>query len=54
MNSHHFRTKVSLARDIIYRQGYRVYCDAVNNLLKSESLVPTTVCLQISLSLSYI
>ena len=46
VNSHHFRTKVSIARDIIYRQGRRVNHDAVNDLLKGESLVPTTVCLQ--------
>lgn len=44
VNSQHFRTKVSLARDIIYRQGYRVNADVVNILLKEESLVPTTVC----------
>lgn len=43
-NNHHFRTKVSLAREIIYKHGLRVNADAVNNLLKEESLVPTTVC----------
>lgn len=46
INSHHFRTKVSLAREIIYEHGLRVNADAVNNLLKNESLVPTTVCPQ--------
>ena len=45
VNNHHFRTKVSLARDIIYRQGYRVNTEAVDSLLKEQSLVPTTVCL---------
>lgn len=45
VNDYHFRTKVSMARNIIYRQGLRVSCNAVNSLLKEESLVPTTVCL---------
>jgi hypothetical protein len=44
VNNHHFRTKVSLAREIIYKHGLHVNTDAVNNLLKGESLVPTTVC----------
>ena len=43
VNDHHFQTKVAIARDIIYKQGYRVNADVVNNLLKGESLVPTTV-----------
>lgn len=44
INNHHFRTKISLAREIIYKHGLCVDADAVNNLLKEESLVPTTVC----------
>ena len=44
VNDYHFRTKVSIARDIIYRQGRSVGTDAVEDLLKEKSLVPTTVC----------
>ena len=44
VNSHHLRTKVAIARGIIYGNGTRVYTNAVNSILKSESLVPTTVC----------
>ena len=54
VNSHHFRTKVSLAREIIYEHGLRVNADAVNDLLKGQSLVPTTVCLQSHLSILYL
>jgi len=54
VNNHHLRTKVAIARDIIYNQGYRVNADAVNNLLKEESLVPTTVCLQNPFSQLYL
>jgi hypothetical protein len=54
VNNHHFRTKVSLAREIIYKHGLRVNTDAVNNLLKKESLVPTTVCSQTCFSRFYL
>ena len=43
VNSHHLRTKVSIARNIIYGSGTRIYANAVNDILKEESLVPTTV-----------
>ena len=43
-NNYHLRTKVSLARNIIYKHGHRVNADSVNDLLKAQSLVPTTVC----------
>ncbi|KAF9642609.1 hypothetical protein BDM02DRAFT_3157568 [Thelephora ganbajun] len=41
VNSHHLRAKVAIARDIIYRQGNHVYANVVNDILKSESLIPT-------------
>ena len=46
VNDHHFCTKVSIARTIIYGQGRSVNTEAVNDLLKERSLVPTTVGLQ--------
>ncbi|KAF9642857.1 hypothetical protein BDM02DRAFT_3157534 [Thelephora ganbajun] len=42
VNSHHLQAKVAIARDIIYRQGNHIYTNMVNDILKSESLVPTT------------
>lgn len=39
------RTKVSSARDLIYGQHYVVDTLQVEELLKSESLVPTIVCI---------
>ena len=47
VNNKQFCTKVSIARGIIYKQGYQVNTDAVNILLKEMSLVPITVCPQI-------
>lgn len=41
-NTHHFRTKVSIARDLIYK-GHRIRSTPVGYFLKEESLVPTTV-----------
>jgi len=38
-----YRTKISSARELIFRDGYQVDSAAVNNLLKGESLVPVTV-----------
>ena len=40
------RRKVSTARAAIYDKGYAVNSEAVENLLKEESLVPTTVSAQ--------
>jgi hypothetical protein len=37
------RHKVEIARDIIYEKNYAVDSDAVNALLKDQSLVPTFV-----------
>jgi hypothetical protein len=37
------QNKVENARDLIYRDGYVVNSTRVDDLLKSESLVPTTV-----------
>lgn len=37
------RSLVSKARDIIYRKNYAVDTDAVEKILKSQSLVPTLV-----------
>jgi len=54
VNDYHFRTKVSIARTIIYGQGRSVNNDAVNDLLKEKSLVPTTVCPQIILLLIFL
>lgn len=49
VNNYHLRTKVAITRGIIYGKGTPVYADAVNDILKSESLVPTTVrCLMIT------
>ena len=42
-NTHHFHTKVSIARDLIYK-GCQINSKPVNHFLKEESLVPTTVC----------
>jgi len=53
VNSHHFCTKISLARDVIYRHGYRVNTNVVNDLLKEKSLVPTTVCPQIHFTIAF-
>lgn len=39
------RSSVQYARDFIYRQGRPVKCTAVENLLSSNSLVPTDVCI---------
>lgn len=37
------RHSVNTARDIIYNRGFAVDCDAVEELLGKESLVPTKV-----------
>jgi hypothetical protein len=37
------RSKVKLARDIIYKRNYVVNSKAVEAILKAQSLVPTTV-----------
>lgn len=36
-------TSVSTAREFVYEEGYAINSDRVENLLKAESLVPTTV-----------
>ena len=38
-----YRNKVEGARDIIYKQGFTVNSEAVERILKPESLVPTRV-----------
>lgn len=45
-----YRVKISNARDIIYEQNRTVDSEYVQNILKSESLVPTEV---LSLSISF-
>lgn len=37
------KRKIHIARDIIYRQNYSVDNEAVERLLKDQSLVPTAV-----------
>lgn len=37
------RRKVETARDIIYKKNYAVDNDAVETILKEQSLVPTSV-----------
>lgn len=37
------KRKIQMARRIIYEQKYAVNCEAVEKLLKEESLVPTSV-----------
>ena len=37
------RYKISLSRQFIYKQGFNVNSEAVENLLKDESLTPTRV-----------
>ena len=37
------KRKVGIARSIIYEKNYAVNCEAVEKLLKQESLVPTSV-----------
>jgi hypothetical protein len=41
------RRKVGIARDIIYKKNYAVDSDAVEAILKEESLVPNKVSLQL-------
>ena len=38
-----YRYSIDTARDIIYNRGFAVDCDAVQELLGKESLVPTKV-----------
>ena len=38
-----YRCKIECAREIIYKQKYSVNSEAVENILKPESLVPTNV-----------
>ena len=42
------REKVSAARQLIYKAQYVVDTPQVEELLKSESLVPTVVCVQLT------
>jgi hypothetical protein len=43
MDSDDRKWKVATARDIIYRRGYAVNSDAVDLILKEQSLVPMIV-----------
>lgn len=49
-----YRTKIGIARNIIYNKGFSLTGSALQNVLKTESLVPTRVGLShILYSLSY-
>lgn len=39
------RRKVTRSRTIIYKEGRNVNCDAVEKLLKEQSLTPNRVCM---------
>jgi len=43
------RNHVTTARELIYEKNYAVHSTAVENLLRVDSLVPTTVCVPSSL-----
>jgi hypothetical protein len=40
------RKKIKLARSIIYEKNFAIDTNAVEELLKDESLTPTLVCLE--------
>ena len=42
---HRQKQKITTARSIIYEKGYAVDCEAVENILKEQSLVPNNVSL---------
>lgn len=41
----HYRSKITQARGLIYKQNYTVNSDYVEDILKNQSLVPTRVSL---------
>jgi hypothetical protein len=45
---------IERAREIIYRKNYAVDTDAVEAILKEQSLVPTLVCSENALSMHYL
>jgi hypothetical protein len=47
------RNKVYAARRLIYEKQYRVNAAAIEDLLKDESLVPTSVCFSLRLRWSH-
>jgi len=47
------RSKVKLARDIIYNRNYVVNSKAVEAILKAQSWVPTTVSVTLTIGQNY-
>jgi hypothetical protein len=54
VDDHDRRRKISTVRGLIYESDYAVDSAAVNNILKSQSLVPTAVCLAFIYLSSYL